>query len=193
MSDESPINISSPDPLPVGPPASDFESRLGQFIGPRWESVYQLKLRKFLADPAFEPTWNWAAALATPFWFLYRKLYLWFAVFFFVPGVVLQWLVPTDVQLTPENILEPQNRQLLLMRLAIQLSASLAAGGTANWLLFRRARTAIRVVGMQPMSTSDGNELLRRVGGTNRGLTWAILAVFFVLGLAGAMGSLVPS
>ncbi len=172
------------------PPPSEFETRLAIFIGPRWESTYRRKLRPFLEDPAFTPTWNWAAALATPFWFLYRKMYLWFAVFVFVPGVVLQWLVPTEVQLTPENILEPQNRQLLLMRLAIQLSASLAAGGAGNWMLFRRARTAIRVVGMQPMSASDAQDLLRRVGGTSRGLTFTMLALFVVLGLAGSMAVL---
>lgn len=190
MADETPSNTPSPDATPAGFPASDFESRMGEFIGPRWESVYQHKLKRFIADPAFEPTWNWAAALATPFWFLYRKMYLWFAVFFFVPGALLQWLVPADSALTPANIFEPQNRQQLLMNLAIQLSTRLAAGGTANWLLFRRGRTAIRVVDMQPMSISDGNELLRRVGGTNRTLTWAMLAVFFVLTLAGTMGSL---
>ncbi len=190
MADQLPDNTPSPDISPAVPPASDFESRLGEFIGPRWESVYQGKLKRFIADPAFEPTWNWAAALLTPFWFLYRKMYLWFAVFFFVPGALLQWLVPADSPLTPANIFEPQNRQQLLMNLAIQLSTRLAAGGTANWLLFRRGRTAVRVVGMQPMSASDGNELLRRVGGTNRTLTWAMVAVFVVLTLAGTMGSL---
>ncbi len=190
MADQTPNNTPAPDASPPGFPANDFESRLGEFIGPRWESVYQRKLKRFIADPAFEPTWNWAAALATPFWFLYRKMYLWFALFFFVPGALLQWLVPSEIALTPANIFEPQNRQQLLMNLAIQLSTRLAAGGTANWLLFRRGRTAIRVIGMQPMSVSDGNELLRRVGGTNRTLTWVMLGVFVVLVLASTMGNL---
>ncbi len=173
-------------------PPTDFEGRLAAFIGPRWESAYRAKLRVFLEDASFVPTWNWSAALATPFWFLYRKMYLWFALFFFLPGLVLQWLVPTDVTLTPDNIFEPQNQQLLLMRLAILVSSSLAAGGSANWLLFRRASTAIRVIDMQPMGARESHELLRRVGGINRGLTFTMLAVFFLLGLAGTMGGLGP-
>ena len=92
------------------------------------------------SDASFVPTWNWAAALATPFWFLYRKMYLWFALFFFAPQLMLGWLVPdVSTAVTPEALLKPENEQALLVIFGVQLSVHLAAGGVANWLLFRRA------------------------------------------------------
>lgn len=127
-----------------------------------------------------------------PFWFLYRKMYLWFAAFFFVPGALLDWLVPNATSLTPDEMVKPENQQALLMILAVQISARLAAGGMANWLLFRRARTAIRVIDMQPMSASDSMQLLRRVGGTSGMLTYVLVGVFIALGVAGVMGALAP-
>lgn len=169
--------------------AGEYEEKLGAFIGPRWERTYKRKFRRFMEDPSFEPSWNWSAALALPFWFIYRKMYLWFAVFFFVPSALLNWLVPAASSLTPDEMMKPENQQALLMTAAVQLSARLAAGGMANWLLFRRARTAIRVVGMQPISSSDSMDLLRRVGGTSALLTWLLLGVFVVIALAGISGA----
>ena len=62
--------------------ASPFsDERMSAFIGPKWEKVYRRKLARFIADPAFTPTWNWAAAFGYPVWFLYRKLYLAFFAF----------------------------------------------------------------------------------------------------------------
>jgi hypothetical protein len=192
MSDESQTNQ---DIAPRQPSAAEsvFQQRMGAFIGPRWESAYRRKLAVFMDDPSFVPTWNWSAALALPFWFLYRKMYWWFAVFFFLPGAVLDWLVPTAGGLTPEAILKPENRQVVYMLFAVQISSRLAAGGVANWLLFRRANTAIRVVGMQPMNDDDATQLLRRVGGTSRSLTFALLGVFLVLGIASVMGTVAPT
>ncbi len=177
-------------PQPSTPGASDFEVRLAAFIGPRWESSYRRKLRVFLDDPAFVPTWNWSAALATPYWFLYRKMYLWFAVFFFVPSLVLEWLVPGASMLTPEAVRDPANQQMVLMLAAVHVSVRIAAGGVANWLLFRRARTAIRVVGMQPLSAGDSLQLLQRIGGTSRALTFGLLALLTIIGLAQLAGML---
>jgi len=196
MSDEPNDSTSTPNgrPMPMrAPGAVEFEERLGVFIGPRWERSYRRKLAVFVEDPSFVPTWNWSAFLATPFWFLYRKMYLWFAVFFFLPGFVLKWLVPSAATMTtPDELMKPENQQALLVMLAVQLSTHLAAAGLANWLLFRRARTAIRVIGLQPMSSGDALQLLRRVGGTSSMLTYVLVGVFIALGFAQVMGTVVP-
>jgi hypothetical protein len=83
-------------------------SRFEAFIGPRW-STYRTKLRPFFEEPSFVPTWNWPAALFGPFWFLYRKLYLGFLLFWFAPGVALRMLAGerADVPLTPATELLP--------------------------------------------------------------------------------------
>ena len=157
-----------------------FERHLAEFVGPRW-ATYRRKFRPFLEDATFVPTWNWAAALGTEFWFLYRKMYLWFAVFFFVPSFVVQWL--WGEPLTVEAVAAPENTQLRLITLAVQLSSRLAAGGIANWLLFRRGATAVRVIDAQGMSEPDALRLLRRLGGTNRILTWLLVVILVSLGL----------
>jgi hypothetical protein len=195
MPDEPNNSASSPNGAPTAmraPGASEFEARMGAFIGPRWEKSYRKKLAVFVDDPSFVPTWNWSAFFALPFWFLYRKMYLWFAAFFFVPTALLNWLVPDATTLTPDDLLKPENQQALLMIAAVQLSARIAAGGVSNWLLFRRGRTAIRVVGMQPMPAEDSMQLLRRVGGTSGMLTYVLVGVFIALGVANAMGTLAP-
>ena len=116
-------------PGEVTTPESPFERRLATFIGPRW-ATYRRKFRPFLEEPTFVPTWNWSAALATEYWFLYRKMYLWFAVFFFVPTVAVQWLWGDAVTL--EAVTAPENEQLRLIIIGVQISSRLAAGGIAR-------------------------------------------------------------
>jgi hypothetical protein len=164
---------------------AEFERRLALFIGPRWPR-YRQKFQPFLQDASFVPTWNWAAALGTEYWFLYRKMYLWFAIFFFVPTWVLQWL--WGQPLTPEAMLAPENDRLRLLMLALQLSQRLAAGGVANWLLFRRARAAVVVLDAQRMPAADGEALLQRLGGTNSILTGFVLALLVLLTLLQVAG-----
>ncbi len=160
---------------------SEFERRVGLFVGPRWEQSYRKKFAQFFADASFVPTWNWSAAFFTEYWFLYRKMYLWFAVFFFLPTFVLQWL--WGDALTLEAVMAPENGRLRLLVLSVQASTRLAAGGIANYLLFRRASTAVRVLDAQPMPAEQSLELLRRLGGTNLKITLLLVGVFVAMTL----------
>ncbi len=169
---------------------SEFERRVGLFIGPRWEKSYRRKFRPFFEDASFVPTWNWAAAFGTEYWFLYRKMYLWFAMFFFLPTVVVQWLWGDAVSF--EAITDPANERLRLIVLSVQASTRIAAGGIANWLLFRRASTAVRVVSAQPMGEAESLDFLRRLGGTNRTFTLLLVAVLLVMALLQFIAAGVP-
>ncbi len=160
------------------------EERMAAYFGAKWDSVYRRKLAPFFDDPAFTPTWNWSAALASPAWFLYRKLYLPFSVFFLVPGFVFRWLTGSDTPQTATELMKPENEWLLSMSMAVYLSSMLAAGGTANWLLFRRARAASRFVSLQELPPGEDTALLRRMGGVNRLATSLFLALTAVLTLA---------
>jgi hypothetical protein len=166
-----------------------FEEGLARFIGPRWDT-YRRKFAPFFAEPSFTPTWNWSAALGTEFWFLYRKMYLWFAVFFFVPTMVVQWLWGGEINL--EAVTAPENTQLRLIIVGVQISSRLAAGGIANWLLFRRAVTAVRVVEAQPIPEPERQRFLERLGGTNRTFTFMLLGVFVLLTLLQVVGAALP-
>ena len=119
------------------------EERMAAFIGPRWPT-YQKKFAQFLEDPSFVPTWNWSAAFFQSAWFLYRKLYLAAFGFMLIPGLVFRFLTGSDGQLTMTELQKPENEGLMLMQVAVGISAIIAAGGVANWLLFRRARAAVR-------------------------------------------------
>lgn len=160
------------------------EERMAAYFGPKWETTYRRKLAPFLEDPSFVPTWNWPAAIAfPPAWFLYRKLYLPFTVFFLVPGFVFRWLTGSDTPQTVAELSKPENEWLQVMSIAVFVSSSLAAGGTANWFLFRRARAASRLVSMQGVAESEGLELMRRMGGVNRTATSLFVVLMVVITL----------
>jgi hypothetical protein len=194
--------MTSPNPLPSwatkaqpGPPApgSPADQQLAAFIGPRWPT-YRRKFRPFFEDARFTPTWNWAAALLSPAWFLYRKLYLPFALFSILPSLAfgLLWQsgdlpvrempspLPgggTVVTLTPDA---------LKVAAGVLVSVAILAGGTANYLLYRRAAAAMRVVGARVPGGEPAITLLRRVGGTSWAAVGIGLLVMFVFRLAAA-------
>ena len=183
----SPDNASggAPDPnLPAwarrrGPTNAMSEERLAAFIGPRW-AIYQRKFAPFVEDPAFVPTWNWSAALFQSAWFLYRKLYLAAFAFMLGPGLAFRLLTGSDTQLTMSELQKPENEGLLLMQLGVGISAIIASGGVANWLLFRRARAAVRLANLQELPEGEALPWLERVGGINR-LGVVLAAAVFVM------------
>ncbi len=159
----------------AGPPApgSPADQLLAAFIGPRWET-YRRKFTPFFEDPRFTPTWNWAAALLSPAWFLYRKLYIPFVFFAIAPGAAFTFLLGGELptQQVPSPL--PGGGQVTtlapdasLVALGVIISSAILAGGTANFLLFRRAMAAVRVVGARSAQPDAAAALLRRVGGTS--------------------------
>jgi hypothetical protein len=53
----------------------------------------------------------------------------------------------------------------------------IAAGGTANWLLFRRARAATQFVAQQQLSEMDARTMLGRLGGVHKGPTLLLVVL----------------
>ncbi|MCA0374942.1 MAG: hypothetical protein LCH84_04695 [Gemmatimonadetes bacterium] len=169
------------------------EERMAAYFGePKWTQVYRRKLAPFLEDATFVPTWNWSAALAAlvipPIWFLYRKLYLPFALFLLVPGLAFRALAGRAIPATRSELLAAENSGLALLVLAVQVSAAIAAGGTANWFLFRRARAASQFAAMQELPAADDMALVRRMGGVNRTATSLFLAIAVMVTLAQLAG-----
>ncbi|MBP6773968.1 MAG: DUF2628 domain-containing protein [Gemmatimonadaceae bacterium] len=159
------------------------DERLAAFLGPQWET-YRRKFTPFREDPSFVPTWNWSAAFFVSAWFLYRKLYLAAFGFMLLPGMIFRMLTGSDTNLTLTELQKPENQGLLIMQLAVGISSAIAAGGIANWLLFRRAQAAVRLSAMQEMPESETIPWLTRVGGINRlGVALAVM-VFLVTSYA---------
>jgi len=96
---------------------------------------------------------------------------------------VFRWLTGSDTPQTVAELSKPENEWLQIMSIAVFVSSSLAAGGTANWFLFRRARAASRLVSMQGVPTSEGIDLMRRMGGVNRTATSLFVVLMLVITL----------
>lgn len=184
-----------------GPPApgSPADEQLAAFIGPRWPT-YRRKFRPFFDDARFTPTWNWAAALLSPAWFLYRKLYLPFAAFAMLPSLAfgLFWRSSElPVREVPNPLpggtgtLTTLTPDAALVVFGIYLSTAILAGGTANFLLYRRAAAALRVVGARAPGGDATLTLLRKVGGVSWravGVGILVILVLRVLAAGSAAG-----
>lgn len=145
------------------------EERMAAYIGPRWESTYRRKLSGFFADPAFAVTWNWAAFFVGPLWFMYRKLYLAFLLFL-VASQLLGTRLLMGVEkttLTPEALWSSEGGPAQLIMAGFYFTIHLAAAGTANWLLFRRARTQSLIATIQQIPEDVAISRLSRVGGVS--------------------------
>lgn len=175
-------------------PGSPADLQLAAFIGPRW-ATYRRKFRPFFEDARFTPTWNWAAALLSPAWFLYRKLYLPFALFATLPSLAFGLLWQSGelpVQEVPNPLpggggtVMTLTPDATLLAMGVLASASILAGGTANFLLYRRAAAAMRVVGARAPGGDAALALLRKVGGTSWAAVGIGLAVMVLIRLAAA-------
>jgi hypothetical protein len=111
------------------------------FLGPNADA-YLPKFTRFAPGgrETFVATWHWPAFLATFWWFLYRKLYLWFGlclVGMFIPH--LRWLVWIAAGIAANYIYfieaQKQIRALKATSPAGELPARLAqAGGVHPWV-----------------------------------------------------------
>lgn len=181
----------APQPAPWGPPSaipvpdSPVDRQWAAFIGRRWPT-YRRKFAPFFEDARFTPTWNWPAALFAPYWFLYRKLYLPFVFFWVAPTVVYQLAWRGDSGEMPSMAIQPGMPLTDSQKMVFGsvLAVMVLAGGTANYLLFRRAHAALRVLAERGAAPEHTVPLLARVGGTNR---TAVVIVLLVLGLSALM------
>ncbi len=94
--------------------------------------------------------------------------------------VVLMGDVDKTALLNPESA---EAKHFSLMTMAIGLSFTIAAGGTANWFLFRRARAASYVVMMQKVPEDVAISRLQRLGG----VSFRAVVIFCAVSLVMAM------
>jgi hypothetical protein len=163
---------------PLADPVAERE--LALFIGPRWPT-YRRKFAPFLSEPGFVPTWNWPAALV-PFgaWFLYRKMVVPFLLFWLGPEVVHVLIQGADAATatTPDPL-----------ALGVMVSMKFAAGGTGNYLLYRRAQAARQLVSAQTLPRQEADARLATIGGVNQGAVWIGVVLMLLSLLARVVAS----
>jgi hypothetical protein len=76
---------------------------------------------------------------------------------------------------------ESEIRYIIMVQMVVHSACAVAAGGTANWLLFRRARAATRLVELQQLPAAESMSLLAKIGGVNPVITAVLAVVAFVL------------
>jgi hypothetical protein len=140
------------------PPSGLTAEELTAYIGPRAET-YRPRFERFTrtGGTRFELSWNWPAALAGIWWYLYRKMYGW-ALFDFVLGVLLGWT------------------------LFVPILWGVARAVTGDYLYFRQADRKIR--GARPVSSAfdapaaNAAHLARLAaeGGVNAWVAWVAVA-----------------
>jgi hypothetical protein len=168
------------EPKPAVPaPDSPADRLWAAFIGPQWRT-YRRKFTPFFEDGRFTPTWNWPAALFAPIWFLYRKLYLPFVFFWLAPSLVFRLMWRGDAATVPSTVTARPGAPLddaALTLIGAQLAVMFLAGGTANYLLYRRGHAAVRLLAERGAPAEQALPLLGRVGGTNRVAVAVVLAL----------------
>jgi hypothetical protein len=140
---------------------------LTAYIGPRADR-YRPRFERFTrtGTTRFEFSWNWPAALAGMWWYLYRKMYSW-ALLDFALSVLLGWT------------------------LFVPILWSVARAVTGDFLYFRQADRKIREA--RPIFSAfgapapDAAQIARLAaeGGVHAWVPWvAIGAIFLVMALA---------
>ena len=142
--------------VPSSPPLTAEE--LTAYIGPRAER-YRPRFERFTrtGTTRFEFSWNWPAAFAGMWWYLYRKMYGW-ALVDFVLGVLLGWT------------------------LFVPIAWGVARAVTGDYLYFRQADRRIREA--RPISSAvdapaaNAAHLVRLAaqGGVNAWVVWVAIA-----------------
>ena len=135
-----------------------------QFIGP-YADRYLIHFRKFgLGDqPKFALTWNWPAFLYISFlWFLYRKMYMYAAVY----------------------ALGPMISTYLTGDMTVGLIWSIMAGATANYVYYWHCREHIgeikRSTGGDPAKL---DEALKESGGVQSYVIWIGVALYLLFAI----------
>jgi hypothetical protein len=145
------------EPFPPSSPPLTAEE-LTAYIGPRAER-YRPRFERFTrtGTTRFEFSWNWPAAFAGMWWYLYRKMYGW-ALVDFVLGVLLGWT------------------------LFVPIAWGVARAVTGDYLYFRQADRRIREA--RPISSpvdapaANAAHLVRLAaeGGVNAWVAWVAIA-----------------
>ena len=147
-----------------GPFSSRTDSELWRdFIGPNADRYLEL-FKKFgpVQSPRFALTWNWPAFPNSFLWFLYRKMYLYAAVYAIGPMV--------SIYLTGD--------------ITSGIVWSIVAGATANYVYYWHCREHIAAIKQQTWNDpAQQYAALKEEGGVQPYVIWVgvVLYVLFVL------------
>ncbi|MFO0774827.1 MAG: DUF2628 domain-containing protein [Nitrospiraceae bacterium] len=131
----------------------DDEQTWRQFIGPKADH-YLSKFRQFTSPtgPKYALTWNWAAFAFEPFlWFLYRKMYLYAAVYAIGPLVAFYFTMDVSADIVWRFM----------------------AGASANYLYYWHIREQLADIRRQAgLNAAAREQLIHDAGGVQPYVVW---------------------
>lgn len=145
-------------------------------IGPKNTEYYRSRFVKF-DDDSSRVSWNWPAFFITFYWLLYRKMWAWAALYFFLPIVVS--LVGAFVFGMSETLDALINVVYLLFSLTI-------VPMYANALYHRHLRNKISEADSGGLGEPEKREWLAKKGGTSN-VALIIFLVVIVIGIGAAI------
>ncbi len=147
------------EPVPAGHVEHEEVDLWKAFIGPQ-ANRYLEQFQKFRGPggPRFALTWHWPAFLVEPFlWFLYRKMYMYAAVY--AVGPVISALVTNDV--------------------SVGIVWRIMAGATAHYLYFWHVKDHVsRIQDQARAAPATAARLLADLGGVQRYVIWVGVAMY---------------
>jgi hypothetical protein len=141
----------------------DFVAFIGKNAG-----KYLAKFKDFARgnEDSFSVTWHWPAFFVPFFWFMYRKLYGWMVLAFFLGLITFSGFVPY-----------------------IGILANISFGMTAHYLYYRHAKEKLLGLKARPSSETERAANVARAGGVNNVvlITAIVLTVIALLGILAAI------
>ena len=154
---------------------------LAAYVGPKNASYYAQKFAKFAAGGGVL-SWHWPAFFLTSFWVLYRKMWMWAAIYWLgIPIAVTVAEIALGIAIDPAVAsLATWVAYLVIMFLVAPL--------IANFLYFKHAEAKVAKVGSSSMSAAQQAVELDRIGGTSK-IVYVIgpLVVIFLVGVISAI------
>jgi len=173
--EETPVDNTSSIP-PSHPPPQVTEQDFADFIGANADK-YLPKFNKFSTGGS-SITWHWAACLATFWWMLYRKLYLWTLIVFIwvaIMGELSKFLAPS----------------WLVSSLVATLLSLFLFGVSGNYIYYKHAEKKIlKLKSKVKFADSSGlSAALQREGGVNQWVRVVviIMSVISLIGICAAI------
>jgi Tfp pilus assembly major pilin PilA len=157
-----------------GSTLTDETEYLKAFVGPKWSEFYKSKFAKFRQGGTWA-TWNWVAFFFTSFWFLSRKMWLYWVLYTFVLSTGLSVLI---VLLQPLLGLTDDQFAFLYLFLWV-VTGWLLVPVFANALYYRYAQKKIEKAKIRAADKNNQLMYLARAGGTSA-IAIVILLIPFI-------------
>jgi outer membrane biosynthesis protein TonB len=160
-------------PVTIPPPPPADDEQLAAAVGPKAD--WYIGRWRTMDEKGSKANWNWAACLASMFWFAYRKMWLGM-VLFLVASLVL-------------GILGSASPMAARATLVINILLTFVTGYFGNhWYRMQTERLVAQTAGME---RAEGLETLRRRGGVSQPALFVLLGIFVLLTLLALVGSMV--